>query len=68
LLESFPLLGVICSQRSAIRSRTRSRISPLHSPARIAMPTTTKTKASEEDAAERQQSDGLPEGDEPQSE
>ena len=39
--------------------------SPVHSPARMAMPTATKTKASEEDPAKRQQSDGLPEGDKP---
>jgi hypothetical protein len=42
--------------------------SPFHSPTRIAIPTATKTKASEQNPAESQQSYGLPEGDEPQSE
>jgi hypothetical protein len=42
--------------------------SPVHSPTRIAMPTATEAKASEENSAESQQSDSLPEGDGPQPE
>src|SRR5882724_5515272 len=42
--------------------------SPLHSSTRIAMPTTTHTKASEQNAAESQQSESLPEGNLPESE
>jgi hypothetical protein len=42
--------------------------SPVHSPTRIAMPTATKAKSSEQNPAESQQSERLPEGDLRQSE
>src|SRR5207253_2889847 len=41
--------------------------SPLHSPTRVAMPTTTRTKASEQNPAEGQQSESLPEANLPES-